>query len=365
MKLVKTAIWFVISLLIGSVPFCDPCFGCLSPIGSACDITNATTLGLTGNVYATGFNSSTSGSHFYKLHGWGGNATITIQMGNSNTDYDLFVYDSGCNELCSSTRLAGLDDSCTYYFANGQLYFVRVDFYGGTAAAYLLRWTKTGASCGTSQSYYVQEFEAPPRFLKGFMPSSQSNHYYQSDYSAGQQLILRLYWCNSTDGPSNGNVPVAYILNDDCQEVACLCDTTTHELTFTVPSNPWYIRIHRAYGNAGFGYTFYIITPPGAADEQIEGLATGFNLADNYPNPFNPSTSIEFSVPKTSRVSLKIYNIMGQETATLVDEIHSAGVYRATWDGTNMNGLPVAAGVYIYRMVAGDFVNTKKMLLVK
>jgi len=89
-------------------------------------------------------------------------------------------------------------------------------------------------------------------------------------------------------------------------------------------------------------------------------LPTDFNLYQNYPNPFNPSTKIKFVIPKSSFVNLKVYNVLGKEAATLVNEERPAGTYEVEFNGT---GLP--SGVYFYRLRAGDFVQTKKMMLMK
>lgn len=85
-----------------------------------------------------------------------------------------------------------------------------------------------------------------------------------------------------------------------------------------------------------------------------------FSLSQNYPNPFNPSTSIEFTLPKTVRVQLKVYNVLGQEVATLVNGTETAGLHSASFNASNL-----ASGVYLYRIVAGDYVSARKMLLLK
>ncbi len=86
----------------------------------------------------------------------------------------------------------------------------------------------------------------------------------------------------------------------------------------------------------------------------------GFTLFQNYPNPFNPSTTILYSLPVEAFVTLRIYNILGQTVAMLVSEEREAGSYQVQFDGTGL-----ASGVYFYRMRAGDFVDTKKLLLLK
>jgi hypothetical protein len=96
-------------------------------------------------------------------------------------------------------------------------------------------------------------------------------------------------------------------------------------------------------------------------DPRIDGeIPKLFTLYQNYPNPFNPSTKIVFSLPRADYVTLKVYNILGQEVTTLVDEAKDAGTYRTSWDASGM-----ASGVYFYRLQAGDFVDTKKLLLLK
>jgi hypothetical protein len=85
-----------------------------------------------------------------------------------------------------------------------------------------------------------------------------------------------------------------------------------------------------------------------------------FELKQNYPNPFNPTTRIEYSIPKNSLVSVKIYNMLGQEVQTLVNEFHSAGTYLVEF-----NGAGLSSGTYFYTIQTGDFVETKRMVLVK
>ncbi|NIT60960.1 MAG: T9SS type A sorting domain-containing protein [Aliifodinibius sp.] len=85
-----------------------------------------------------------------------------------------------------------------------------------------------------------------------------------------------------------------------------------------------------------------------------------FVLQQNYPNPFNPVTNIEFSVPNAEFVTLKIYNTLGQEVAKLISERLAAGEYKYEWDASGL-----ASGVYLYRIEAGEYVETKKMILMR
>jgi hypothetical protein len=85
-----------------------------------------------------------------------------------------------------------------------------------------------------------------------------------------------------------------------------------------------------------------------------------YRLEQNYPNPFNPVTNLEFSISKTGFVSLKIYDILGKEIRTLVSEIKQPGIYKIEFDGSSL-----ASGIYFYRMESADFIDTKRMILIK
>jgi len=100
-----------------------------------------------------------------------------------------------------------------------------------------------------------------------------------------------------------------------------------------------------------------------AVEEIAGGVPGSYSLAQNYPNPFNPTTTIEYAIPVTGKVTLKVYNILGQTVATVVDEVQSAGTYRIRVNESLMRGL--ATGVYIYQLRAGDYVTAKKMILLR
>ncbi|RKY89982.1 hypothetical protein DRQ09_00155, partial [candidate division KSB1 bacterium] len=90
-----------------------------------------------------------------------------------------------------------------------------------------------------------------------------------------------------------------------------------------------------------------------------------FALKQNYPNPFNPTTTIKYDLPAGTKVQLKIFNMLGQEVKTLVNEYREAGYHKVIWDGRNNNGIRVASGVYIYAIKAGKYFKAKKMVLLR
>jgi len=102
-----------------------------------------------------------------------------------------------------------------------------------------------------------------------------------------------------------------------------------------------------------------------AVEDEQSTLPTDYSLSDNWPNPFNPGTTIKYSLPKQSNITLIIYNLMGQEIMRWNDQNVQPGYYQKTWNGTNKFGVPVGSGVYLYRLAAEEFVETRKMILIK
>jgi flagellar hook assembly protein FlgD len=89
------------------------------------------------------------------------------------------------------------------------------------------------------------------------------------------------------------------------------------------------------------------------------------SLDQNMPNPFNPATTIRYSIAQDENVSLVVYDVAGRQVRTLVENRQRADVYKVTWDGVNDHGERVASGMYFYRLAAGKFVETRKMMLLK
>ena len=140
--------------------------------------------------------------------------------------------------------------------------------------------------------------------------------------------------------------------------------TTTETQTYSynddnLPSGKYQYRLKQIDFNGMFEYSNVV---------DVEMISpTEFSLAQNYPNPFNPSTTIRYSIPNVtlsgvegSRVLLKVYDVLGNEIATLVNEEKPAGNYKVEFNASNL-----ASGIYFYRLQAGSFVETKKMILLR
>ena len=121
------------------------------------------------------------------------------------------------------------------------------------------------------------------------------------------------------------------------------------------------ITDNQTYDSA-FGFNRLALPAP----VQVQTRPEVFALANNYPNPFNPATTIQYALPQAADVELTVYNVVGQPVRTLVAEHQSAGRYVVEWDATNDNGHSLSSGMYFYRLEAGgEFRETKKMLLLK
>jgi hypothetical protein len=112
--------------------------------------------------------------------------------------------------------------------------------------------------------------------------------------------------------------------------------------------------------NAEWSKTDTSCMPIGIKLHQVTTVPLTYKMYQNYPNPFNPTTTIKFDLPKTSNVKIEIFDLLGRRVESLVNMNASAGTYVAMWNATNF-----ASGIYFYRITAGDFVATKKMLLIK
>jgi hypothetical protein len=130
--------------------------------------------------------------------------------------------------------------------------------------------------------------------------------------------------------------------------------------TSTSAGTPYYYRLSVTMKDSAEIQSYPIMLNPVAASVRPLNVAVKFELYDNYPNPFNPSTTIRYALPYSSNVALAVFNALGQQVATLVNWIQEAGYHEVMFDGSNL-----ASGVYFYRIQAGRFVQTKKLILLR
>ena len=104
---------------------------------------------------------------------------------------------------------------------------------------------------------------------------------------------------------------------------------------------------------------------PTAVEPPVTAVPYSFELQQNYPNPFNPTTNIQYGISNFEPVSLKVFDMLGREVATLVNEMSQPGVHTVQWDGKNDRGEPVSSGIYLYHLRASSSVTTRKMVLLR
>ena len=179
---------------------------------------------------------------------------------------------------------------------------------------------------------------------------------YEMWYEGAGAGVTQIGYATSTDGlvwtksDSNPVLLVGPIADWDWTHVfvpTVLYDGTSYHL--------WYVGYSSDFkGKIGYATAIKI----GITNETV--IPDKFRLSQNYPNPFNPVTVIRYSIPKAEEVSLVVYNLIGEEVAHLIDERKPAGNYTVEWNASSLS-----SGIYFYRLQAGDFVQTRKMVLLK
>jgi hypothetical protein len=144
----------------------------------------------------------------------------------------------------------------------------------------------------------------------------------------------------------NGNTLISWGAGNPTVTEVTATGTKVFEMTFDAG----------VYSYRAFRYDWQ----PAATSTGVNGAPSTYMLAPNYPNPFNPATTIQFSIARQSRVTLEVFNLLGERVSTLVDEQRPAGSYSERLDGTRL-----ASGVYFYRLKAGDFTATRRMVLLR
>jgi hypothetical protein len=138
-----------------------------------------------------------------------------------------------------------------------------------------------------------------------------------------------------------------------------------NSLTCIETLDPDYATANWTYanGNIDEGVTFAVNCSPVSINAEIIPLK--FQLYNAYPNPFNPIATLRYDLPENSLVNITIYDMLGREVKTLINQTQDAGYKSVIWDATNDYGKPVSAGIYLYQIQAGEYNSTKKMVLLK
>ncbi len=166
--------------------------------------------------------------------------------------------------------------------------------------------------------------------------------------------VLMGRYFNKSGVPVKDAFPISQPVDDKVPYFGVPIFGSNKFLTVTFRVQTANFKIGDVYGK------FIESSSTGLNEDEINLIPNIFSLSQNYPNPFNPSTIIKFSIPKSSFITLKVFDLLGREVATLVNEEKSWGNYKINFDGSSLS-----SGIYFYRLQAGSFVDTKKFIFMK
>jgi len=322
-----------------------------------------------GNTF-TGYVSDNSGTS------WSAVGSMSAYMG-SNVLMGLCVTAHDNNTLNTST-FNNVSVSASSGGGGGNT-IPNGDFEDG-----LNNWTATG-SWILNGAWTVQHdpyIEQPGRigdFAGSYPPESGTGTLTSSNFT-----INKHYLNFRIGGQDNANANKVRLFVDGqmVKEVGPPGDNGFEDVSWDVSNTNWAGKtayIECVDGNSNGGYAWFCVdefhlsdtftassvTKPVVAVKIVDTLPDTFTVAQNIPNPFNPETTIAFTLPRESDVMLKIYNILGQEVRVLVQDVVAGGRHQVVWNGRDKLGQLVSSGIYFYRFQAGPLDETKKMLILK
>lgn len=346
-------------------------------------VANQISLGTT----ITGTLSKTTGDpDYFSFNAPIGHLIVDATDGAGTTDADLYLYDSTGKLLYNVDR--NINDRLEYNLPTAGKYYVRVSGYlDGTTYStgpYQLN-VRLGVATDANEPndgplFGIMHIVTPVTFLStdttntlnpGVGIPGNDYDYFRLVASPGQTITALVQMKSFKASTTLNNVQARIYRKGTfptALATASKTDGTDITATFAVTvADTYYVRVVNLTGaEAGPNarYKLSIAGPTGVL-EQINGIPMVFALDQNYPNPFNPSTTIRFAIPNSAETRLVVYDMLGREVRTLINNMMDVGFYEATWDGKNNVGTQVASGMYIYRIEAGTFVSTKKMMLLK
>jgi len=260
------------------------------------------------------------------------------------------------------------------------IWLIKTDSYGDTL------WTKTLGGSGTDYGYSTQQTTDGGYIITGYTTSfgagSEDFWLIKTD-SVGETLWLKTFGGINSDrgysvqqtidggyiitgGTSSFGVGALWLVKTDSYGdtmwTKTLGDSSVGRSIQKTTDGGYIIAGITSSLSAGLTDIYLLKTTPDVSNLEPNKnlIPSDFSLAQNYPNPFNPSTKISWQAPVGSWQTLKIYDVLGNEVATLVDEYKPAGSYEVEFDAS-----PLTSGVYFYQLNAGEFIQTKKMILLK
>jgi hypothetical protein len=206
-------------------------------------------------------------------------------------------------------------------------------------------------------------------------------NYFQQMINTSQSINKSygfLWWLNGKESymlPQTQFVFPGYLCPDAPKDMIAALGKNGQQLNIVPSENLIFVRMGNApdtvfvptvLNNDIWKLLNPIISPATNLENETKDLKLNFQLEQNYPNPYNPTTIISYSIPQSSFVTLKVYDVLGKEVATLVNETKQPGIYEVKFSaGSSGDASNLASGIYIYRLTAGDFIKSSKMILIK
>ena len=285
----------------------------------------------------------------------------------ADLDVDLYMYDIDGNTIIKSAAAYGTTEQLTFDNLAAGKFYIRL--YRSGYGAYIINAEFTTPSMPTdaepnNETSTATNIYADTRMTGhlGYFANSSNDYddYYMfTTTSDWDSLYVRI------DSDPTLDVDM-YLYNYAGTAVASAGSYGTKEILrhYPLTAGTYYIRAYKSSGQGSYGIKFSNndITDPltDVKKDETEIIPTSFSLSQNYPNPFNPATTIKYDLPQNSDVTLKVYDVLGKEVATLVNENEQAGTYTVNFVANNL-----ASGIYFYRINAGSFSQTKKFILMK
>ena len=241
-----------------------------------------------------------------------------------------------------------LSDTIRLHFVPSDGVRTTVSFLSGAVAGHTVAYDHFGTT--------------PPALAQGYPPFSAPIEYFSLSTTMPPSDSLQAYltvWYTNAQAASASITDETTLVLSRFNDV----DTTWTMMTTDVDT----IQNNARAPIDGFSlWALASVTPTGIEDGgRVQNIPLSYTLGQNSPNPFNPSTTIRYTLAGADQVRLIVYNVMGQEVRTLVDARQPAGVYTVMWNGRNDYRRPVGSGVYFYRLTAGTFSASRRMVLVK
>ncbi len=303
-------------------------------------------------------------------------ALIVKTLSNETLEIDLFLYDvDGKTQIASYDISTGINEQTHFNNLKPGKYFIKALKYSGYGSykitaefqkAVLENDIEPNDNLSEAFSinpdvvytghlgYYSNGITDNNDYYKLILSSNWDSLYVRTDSDSTLEIDLALYDANGTQISSAGSWGTKEIMS--------------YKNAF---ANTYYIRVwkYSGYGSYSIKVTNKYPGQPltEVKDEEVKLLPVSYALYQNYPNPFNPTTTIKYEIPENAHVKLKVYDILGNEVAVIVDEYQNAGIYTVSFSSGSLSSSDgnITSGVYFYRLEANNLTQVKKFILMK